>query len=346
MVLGLAFSGLALEMASPLILFPSEPLVVYTEPGEGPPLIRAFLSRIPVSVEFKKLSFLDGRIQWKADVLGLSEGVWEVFTDKGSCTFLVVNPFSSVVEVCVQAETLVKIATSTGETYSGLAQPAKPLTFIVPFVCGGVEAWVDFPYCGSTAMHPTRIELFPSHRSRVFLPAFSLELSSNEVLPGTSFAIGLLSPTGLAGLADFLLASENLVEVVLPQGWEVKRISESTCCRSYTGFVPWLEVQVPLNAAPGTYSLQLILRCPQNPAFSCLLETEVFVTSKLSPKQVIGRWKVEEDRLDLTQPLAITYERLLWAASLVGREIPHTGEIMTREMLQELAEEWARSTAQ
>ncbi len=344
---GLAFSGFALEMASPLVLFPSEPLFVYTEPGESPPLIRAFLAHVPLPVEFQKLSATEGRIQWKANILGLlSEGVWEVFTDKGSCAFLVVNPLFSIVEVFAQTETVVQIATSTGETYSGLAQPSEPLIFVVPLGCGGGEAWVDLPSERSTALRPARIPLFPSRRLCLFLPAFRLEITSKEVLPGTSFAIGLFSSAGLAAIADFLLAPQNLAEVVLPSGWEAERVPESKCCVSYTGFVPWLEVRVPETTMPGVYLLQLTLRSLQNPEFFYRVETEVLVVSNLSPRQVIGHWNVKEDRLDLTQPFAITYERLLWAASLLGQKIPYTEEVMTKEMLQKLAEEWATSPSQ
>jgi len=61
---------------------------------------------------------------------------------------------------------------------------------------------------------------------------------------------------------------------------------------------------------------------------------------------VIGHWNVGENALDLKQPYAITYERLFWAASLMGQPIPYTDAVMTPELWRELAEEWANLSAQ
>jgi len=36
----------------------------------------------------------------------------------------------------------------------------------------------------------------------------------------------------------------------------------------------------------------------------------------------------------------IDYEQLLWAASLLGQEVPYTGRVMSTGMLDRLAELW------
>jgi len=56
---------------------------------------------------------------------------------------------------------------------------------------------------------------------------------------------------------------------------------------------------------------------------------------------VVGHWDVNRDDLDLTSPFSLTFERVLWAASLLGKPIPYTGEIMTSELLREILQKWA-----
>jgi len=57
---------------------------------------------------------------------------------------------------------------------------------------------------------------------------------------------------------------------------------------------------------------------------------------------VVSHWDTQADRLDLTLDQRITYQQLLWAVSLLGREVPYSGRTMTQEMLDRLAELWAQ----
>jgi len=343
--LGLAISGFSLEVASPPILFPTEILVVYTEPGENPPLVCALPFRAEVQLPWQRTISPDGRIRWETPLAGLlSEGAWEIFTDKGAYTFLVANPFHSVVEVLSQTGSLVQIKTARGETFTGFPQPPNPLTFIIPSTCGGIKAWLDTSAEGPNILRPKEFSLFPSTRMRLFLPNLRFAISSLQALPGTVLTLSLFSTFGLAALTDLLLAPQNFVEITVPSGWGIEQIFKEQCCSSYKGFVPWLKIAVPASATFATYKISLTIHCPENPEFIYRVEAEEVVTDKLSPEQVIGHWDVSENRLDLGQPHEITYERLLWAVTLLGKEIPYTGVVMTEELLKKLADQWTQSS--
>jgi len=340
LVLGLAISGLALELASPVVLLPNEPLVVYTEPCESPPQLKACSA--PVILEWKRTSLPDGRTRWETILSGFTPGFWEVSTNKGSVTFLLVSPLFGIVEILTQEERLVEIRTSAGETYAGWATPQNSTLFIIPYACLGPEIWPENVVQGERTFRPQKLTLFPGTRIRLFIPNVLPELSSEEVLPGSTIAIGFSAP--FSALVDFLF-EPNLASFSLPEGWNAfPAPMEPGCPPLHRDFIPWWVVQV--GSTPGIYKLSLSLRSPENPAFAILAEAEVKVVEKLSPKVVIGHWNVQENVLDLTQPYAITYERLLWAASLMGQPIPYTDTVMTPELWQELAKEWANSSAQ
>lgn len=344
LLLGLAAVGFAFELASPLLLFPTEQIVLFTDPGESIPVIRTVPLGIPVPVDWQSTTQKDGRTKWVANLIGqLSEGIWQITTNEMSCTFLVVSPFFSIVEILAQSKSLVTLMISNGESFWGWADPPHPLTFLVQPICLGIEAWITVPTTNQNLFHCARIPLRPSCRVRLFLPSFHLVSTAKEALPGSTFVIGL-SASGLAELLDFLLASENLVTFELPQGWGVEFITQDKCGNFSAGFVPWISVNVPPNAQLRTYRLGITIKNPKNTDFVCRLEGEVVVTDKLSPKEVIGHWNVAENKLDLSQPYGITYERLLWAISLVGQEIPYSGATLTRELLEELTKEWLSSS--
>lgn len=332
---GLAVSGIAFEMASPLILFPSDQLVVIVAPDESPPSIQSFPCGLAIPVKWEKFVMNSGKIQYKAYLSGLSEGVWQVSTNKTTCTFLIISPFSSLVEVLVEVESLVTMTTVTGEVFAGVASPSDVLTFIVRACWGGTSARI------SSSRVSTRVILTPGNRIRVFLSDFELRVTSSEVLPGLSFILGFVTPRR-APLAEYTLTPQQYIMPTLPPGWAAEYLIVNQHIEPL-GLVPVLKINVPSDAKPGKYVLQITIKSPRNPDFSCILEKEVVVTSKLSVKTVIGHWDVVTNKLDLTQPYALTYDRILWAATLIGREIPFTGVIMTQELLQSLAEEWASS---
>lgn len=334
LVLGLAISGLALELASPPVLLPSEPLVVYTEPGESPPILK--VSGISVAVKWKSFLSPDGRIRWETNLSGLSPGLWKVATDKGSIPFVLVRSFSGIVEVLAQEEKLVKLRTSTGESYAGWSFPTKPAIFIIPNARQMLQIW---PEVEAEGFRPQKLSLAPNTRIRLFIPSVFPSVSSSEVLPESIFAIGFSAP--FSAVADFLLTPE-LVTIRVPEDWKVSPAPlEDDCPPSVREFLPlWL---IKVGSHTGTYNVVLIMKNPENPAYTFSTEAEIKVVDKLPPKQVVGHWDVENTRADFSRPYAITYERLLWAISLLGKEIPHTGTTMTRELLEELAREWAGS---
>ncbi len=343
LVLGLASVGFAFEMASPLVLFPTDSLIILTEPEESAPIVKTVPLGIAVPVEWQKMALQDGRTGWVANLGGqLFEGIWQISTNKMACTFLVVSPFFSVVEVLAQSQSLVTLIISDGEIFSGWVDPSQPLTFIVEPPCPGVEAWITVPSTNQNFFRYGRIYLYPSGRVRFFLPSVRVLSTAKEVLPGASFVVGL-SASGLAGLLDLLFAPEDSVQIKLPLGWKATFLPQDRCGNS-VAFVPWFSVSVPFDAKLGTYRLGITIRNEKNTDFVVVLEGEVVVTDKLSPKEVVGHWDVAKGDLDLSQPYAITYERLLWAASLVGQEIPYTGATMTQELLAELAREWISSS--
>ena len=344
LLLGLAFGGVALEMASPLVLFPTDSLIILTEPDESAPIVKPVPLGIAVPVEWQKMALQDGRIRWVANLAGqLSEGVWQISTNKTTWTFLVVSPLFSVVEILSQSEALVTVVTSTGETYSGWAAPSQPLTFIIQPACPGTEAWITVPSGNQNLFHCERILLYPSGRVRLALPSFRIISAAREVLPGMSFVVGLAA-SGLSKLLDILLAPETSVKIELPAGWKATFLPQDGRGHFTASFVPWLLVSVPSDANLGTYQLKITIRDQKNPDFVARLEGEVLVTDELSPKEVVGHWNVAEGDLELSRPYAITYDRLLWAASLVGQAIPYSGATMTQELLEELAREWLSSS--
>jgi len=65
------------------------------------------------------------------------------------------------------------------------------------------------------------------------------------------------------------------------------------------------------------------------------------VAEKLPPLVVVGHWDVKKNKLDLASPFSLTFERALWAASLLGHPIPYTDAILTPELLREILQKWA-----
>jgi len=72
-----------------------------------------------------------------------------------------------------------------------------------------------------------------------------------------------------------------------------------------------------------------------------VVSTKVRVVEKLPPLVVVGHWDVKRGALDLSSPFSLTFERALWAASLLGQPIPYTDETMTPELLREILQRWA-----
>lgn len=336
---GLAILGYAFEMASPFVLFPSDSLIVIVDPDESPPFLRSFPCGPAIPIEWEKTRFADGKTQYKAYLGGLSDGVWEVNTNKMSYAFLVVSPFSSLVEILVETETLVTMTTATGEVFTGLANVSYPLTFVVRPLFSGTEAWIYSSHQPHACMQ--KIVLTPNSRTRFFLPDFEIQTSSYEVVPGASFTLGFVARQK-ASVIEYALAPAKYIKLTIEPGWKTEYLEVAQHFEPSV-FTPWIAIKVPSDAKPGRYLLRVTIQSSHHPEFSCQLEKQIAVNTNLSVHTVIGHWDVAGNRLDLTQPYALTYERILWAATLVGQEIPFTGVVMTQELFQKLAEEWASS---
>jgi hypothetical protein len=94
-------------------------------------------------------------------------------------------------------------------------------------------------------------------------------------------------------------------------------------------------VSIPADAPYGEFALTVGL-----PDLGTEARAALAVADRLPPRVVVCHWDVTADELDLSLPCVITYERLLWATVFVGRELPFTGRVFTREDLDALAREW------
>lgn len=331
-----AFFAVGLEYPGPLVLFPGEPILAYTGLDEAEPVLKGPCGDFPVEWEKERA---EERIRWLANP-ELPEGVWQLATDRGCCAFLVVSPLFTVVEILGPAEHVVEMITASGGIYTGIVPSSHPLTFVVKPAYAGEKAWVKSKNCPECLIEQEEISLQPGVRVRVFSQKISLCATAQEVLPGTSVVIGFYPVSGRGVVADLLLTPLEAFGIQVPAGWAVEPVERLECCADYEGFVPWFFVHIPPDAGEGEYELVVDLGTS---AFPCPFRVRLRVVSVLSPKEVVGHWDVAAGALDLTQPYAITYQRLLWATSLLGQRIPYTEAIMTPELLGALAKEWELS---
>lgn len=344
--LGFSLTGFALKLVSPAVLFPHEPLIIQTEAGEAPPEIKSLCEDILVPVSWQTLALLDGKTQWTVKLTDLlPSGPWKVATDRGECAFLLASPLWSIVEAFAQGEPMVRMTTALGREFVGRAPAAEPLVFLVQPASEEEEAWIGIEdSTGCPLAPPQRILLAPSSRVRLFLPPFFAHLTAKEVRPGGEVVLGLSAAPGFsAALVEFLVTPQRLVDMVLPPGWEKEYLQQSECCGETKGFFPLARIRVPPHAPLGEYQIEIMFKNPEHPEDGHRLKLTLRVVETFSPKEVIGHWDARENGVDWTRPYALTYERLLWAVSLLGREIPYTGTVMTEELVQELAREWANS---
>lgn len=278
----------------------------------------------------------------------LPPGPWKVATDRGECSFLLASPLWAIVEVWAKGEPMVRMTTASGKEFVGRAPATHPLVFLVEPASGGEEAWVRNEDPGGRPLSPPqRILLAPSTWIKLFFPSFFVRLTAGEVRPGGEVVLGIAAAPGFsAALVDFLITPQKLVDMILPPGWEKEYLLQNKCCEETKGFFPLVKIWVPAHASLGEYQIEIMFKNPEHPEIGHRLKLTLRVVEAFSPKEVIGHWDVRENRMDWTSPYALTFERLLWAASLLGQEIPYTGKVMTEELLQELAREWASSAAQ
>ncbi len=306
--------GWALEVAHPVLL-DGEPLVVWTQ-TEDPPTL-SFCGR-PWPAAWRKTQEGE-RIRWETSLRGAPLGVWIVQSGPDSAAFLRVDANKSVLELVGGPPRAVVWldgrAYPLGETGASffLLEPGRH-TLAVEHLC---DRWEN------------DVHLLAGQRTRVELGHLGdLRTSSDQVLPGHRITLSL-------ELRSALSLPFVELQLGLPPGWQAM-IPED-------GLSPvprdrWIQqdflVEVPPGVEEGRYTIEVRWH-------GWVRRVTVAVVKSLSPLVVVGHWDVGRGELDLRQPFALTYERALWAASLLGKPIPYSMAIMTPELLQAILEHWA-----
>lgn len=310
--------GWAMELAHP-VFFDCEPLVVWTR-TEDPPVLY-FCGR-PWPTEWRKNPDREG-FRWETSLCGAPLGAWIVQSGRDSTAFLRVSSETSVLEImgappnaCVSLDGEAHIVGEKGSSFF-IVQPGV-YTLVVEHLCDRLEK---------------ELVLVPGQRMCIELSNFyDLQISSIQVLPGHKIALTLhvRSALSLPHLA---------LELRLPFKWRAEIPDEIF---SPVPAAKWVErsflVEVPAEVEEGVYTIVVRWQGLERAA-------KVAVVQSLSPLVVVGHWDVQKEELDLTQPFALTYERALWAASLLGKPVPYSTDIMTPELLQAILEKWASGEA-
>ncbi|QAA77232.1 MAG: hypothetical protein BIP78_1466 [Candidatus Bipolaricaulis sibiricus] len=312
----LGVPGVGLEVARP-VLFLSEPLVVWTVPGEDSPRV----SLGPLDVPLDWCTTWDGeRTRWEGAFPAFSPpGVWMVCTDHSCEAFLRVPDVMGIVEVRALPGTALVLAGQEG--FVGKTGWAW---FVVP----PGEHVLGASMSGQQSCY--RVLVYPAERVTVSLVLASLGTSSGAVVPGhtVTLYVHLLSPRDLPSAYG---------ELELPEGWEAMPLEgvHEPVRRGEVAVRCW-RVVVPPSAAVGEYVVRMGF-----PDLGLEAQVPVVVTPRLSPREVVCHWDLAADGLDLSLPCRLTYDRLLWAATFVGQELPYTGRVFTQAELNALAAEWA-----
>ncbi|MCX7750152.1 MAG: NEW3 domain-containing protein [Candidatus Bipolaricaulota bacterium] len=317
LALGLAVAGAGLELARP-VLFLSEPLVLWTLPGEEPP--RVSFGGTPLPVERWERTPDGDRIRWEARLPPSPPGVWLACAGSACYAFLRVPEEMGIVEVRAPPGTPLSLA--------GAARVADR----------GGWAWFAVPpgeweLRGELAGGPSRhrVEVRAGERVGVTLILAEVEPSARVVLPGhrLTLSVRAVAPRDLSTLG---------AEFALPEGWEASPTpgTYEPIRAGELAVRAWI-VSVPAGAILGEHAVGVRL-----PDLGLEIKATVTVAIRLPPREVVCHWDVTANRLDLTLPCFLTYERLLWAATFVGRELPHTGRPFSQPELLELAREWGK----
>lgn len=315
---GMAVSALGLEVRNP-VLFLSEPLVLWTAPGEGLPEVRWGSS--PVEVKAWKQEADGGKIRWEAPLPPGQPGVWLACAGSACYAFLRVPENLGIVEVQAPPGTPLSLAGA-----ARVADARGRAWFVV--APGEWELRGDLR---GGPVHRT-VEVRAGERVSATLVLAKLETSATVVLPGhrVTLTVRVVAPRDLPSLQ---------AEFALPEGWEVAPTPEAFEPLTAGELAVRLWVATLSEGAPlGPHELAVRL-----PDLDLEARVTVGVASRLPPRDVVCHWDVTADRLDLALPCLLTYDRLLWAATYVGRELPHTGRVFSRAEFLELAREWERS---
>ncbi|MEN3010449.1 MAG: hypothetical protein ABDI20_05650 [Candidatus Bipolaricaulaceae bacterium] len=316
LLVGGSLAGWALEVAHPAF-FAREPVVLWTAAPSPPPTL-LFCGR-PWLAEWR-MAQESGRVRWEARLEHAPLGVWLVCVGSECFAFLRVDESLSLVEI-VGAPPKTQVSLGNALPLLVVSEQGKNF-FVVP---PGRYTLVAEYACDRVAQD---LALSPGER-RILRFGELLEVGSSaaEILPGHRLRV-------MVRVRSVLSLPYLGIQVSLPPGW---RITEEelflpvpagrVVARAFT-------VEVPVHAEEGVYTLSVRWHKDEH-------SLHIPVRKLLSPWVVVGHWDVHQNRLDLTAPYDLTFERVLWAASLLGRPIPYTAEVMTPELLHAILEAWA-----
>lgn len=312
---GMAVAALGLEVRHPL-LFLSEPLVLWTVPGEGVPEVRWGSSPVEVKAWAQEA---DGeRTRWEASLPPGPPGVWLACAGPSCYAFLRVPETLGIVEVRAPPGTPLSLAGA-----ARVADSRGWAWFAVP--PGEWELRGDLR--GGPIHRP--VEVQGGERVSAVLVLAELGTSAAVVLPGhrVTLTVRVVPPRDLPSLQ---------AEFALPEGWGAAPAPGAfePLTAGALAVRSWV-ASVPEGALLGPHELAVRL-----PDLDLEVRATVVVASRLPPREVVCHWDAAADRLDLAQPCLLTYDRLLWAATYVGRELPHTGRVFSQAEFLELAREW------
>ncbi len=315
--IGVGAGGMGLDAACP-VFFLSEPLVLWTARGADP--VRLVHSGETWEVAWRCAPEGE-RMRWEADLPSAAPaGVWIACTGSVCYAFLRVPDEMGVAEV--------RTSRGAALALSGQARVADASGRAV-FILAPGDHELAAEVGGEEVRRSVHIE--PATRTAVTLVLASPETSTSVVLPGyrLTLSVRLISPRDLPTLN---------AEVELPAGWSYAPdpgvpdpvVGGRLTIRSW-------QVSVPPTASPGEYALAIGF-----PDLGLEAQVHVSVAHHLPAEVVVCHWDVTGEQLDLAARCAITYERLRWAATLVGQELPFTGRVFTLSELEALAAEWEK----
>ncbi len=308
--------GAALEVPH-LAFLASEPVEVRA-PGPEPPAL--YWSGELFTPTWEKV-LQDESTLFRAWLPPEALGVWTV-CDRGACfAFVRVSAELALVEV----HSAPGSALTLGD-HTRVADARGRAFFAVP--PGRYVLQAEFQ--GWTLARP--LELSRGQHESVVLVYAEVVPTTPLVLPGWVFSLQLC----LVAPAEF---PSLQAEVLLPAGWDAEvapGFYDPVPVGVLSSRTWW--IAIPSEAAEGVYVLEAVL-----PDLNLRAQASVIVTRFLPARTVVGHWDVRADRLDLTQPFQLTFERLLWAQTYVGRMLPHTNRIFTRADFEALAREWEQA---
>ncbi len=315
LVMGLSAVGLGLDVAHPAF-FSFEPLVLWTTPGEGSPTV--IWGGAPWPVAWQRRVEGD-RIRWEGTFpAGSPLGVWIVCAVEGCHAFLRVSEEEGILDIAAAPGAVLVL-----DGQARVADAAGRAFFVAP---PGDHVLVV------TARDERMIRSVRTQggqRTRLTLALATAHLSAGVALPGhtVTLSVHVVPPRDLPTLA---------FDLALPEGWGASADPDllDPLPAGATAIRSW-RVSIPAEASLGEYLLTIELSDLGVEARATLL-----VTDRLPARVVVCHWDMAADALDLALPCAITYDRLLWAATFVGRELPFTGRPLARSELEALAAEW------